>query len=136
MKDRYDYILIDCPPSLGFLSVNAIRASSHVMVPVEPSRFSLQGLERLMDIVRLIRDRLNHSVESRILVTMFDSRLQHSFQMMDLIKEKFSTIKKEHGADSIAGFSSARCTNEENYLFQKFIRAVIGTNNVDHCARL
>jgi predicted molibdopterin-dependent oxidoreductase YjgC len=52
------------------------------------------------------------------------------------IAEKLSTIKKAHGPDSIAGFSSARATNEENYLFQKFMRAVIGTNNVDHCARL
>lgn len=54
----------------------------------------------------------------------------------DLIARNFSAIKKEHGPDSIAGLASARCTNEENYLFQKFMRAVIGTNNVDHCARL
>ena len=45
-------------------------------------------------------------------------------------------VRDAHGADAVAGFSSARCTNEENYLFQKFMRAVIGTNNVDHCARL
>ena len=50
--------------------------------------------------------------------------------------EKLAAIKKKDGPDSIAGLSSARCTNEENYLFQKFMRAVIGTNNVDHCARL
>jgi predicted molibdopterin-dependent oxidoreductase YjgC len=52
------------------------------------------------------------------------------------IAKKLASIKKKHGPDSIAGFSSARVTNEENYLFQKFMRAVIGTNNVDHCARL
>jgi len=52
------------------------------------------------------------------------------------IADKLSAIKKKNGSDSIAGLASARCTNEENYLFQKFIRAVIGTNNVDHCARL
>jgi predicted molibdopterin-dependent oxidoreductase YjgC len=52
------------------------------------------------------------------------------------IAEKLTAIKQESGPDSIAGFSSARATNEENYLFQKFMRAVIGTNNVDHCARL
>jgi predicted molibdopterin-dependent oxidoreductase YjgC len=52
------------------------------------------------------------------------------------IAEKLSAIKKANGPDSIVGFSSARATNEENYLFQKFMRAVIGTNNVDHCARL
>ena len=54
----------------------------------------------------------------------------------DYIAHSLTAIKQAHGADSIAGLSSARCTNEENYLFQKFMRAVIGTNNVDHCARL
>lgn len=54
----------------------------------------------------------------------------------DFIIRKFNSIKEKHGAESLAGLSSARCTNEENYLFQKFMRAVIGTNNVDHCARL
>ena len=54
----------------------------------------------------------------------------------DFIARKLSSIKEDYGPDSIAGLSSARCTNEENYVFQKFMRAVIGTNNVDHCARL
>jgi len=53
-----------------------------------------------------------------------------------VIAKKFASIKKKHGPDAIGGLSSARCTNEENYLFQKVMRAVIGTNNVDHCARL
>ncbi|MDQ5986253.1 MAG: formate dehydrogenase (NADP+) alpha subunit [Syntrophus sp. SKADARSKE-3] len=57
-------------------------------------------------------------------------------EALDLIAERFAALKASHGADSLAGLSSARCTNEENYLFQKFLRAVIGTNNVDHCARL
>ncbi len=54
----------------------------------------------------------------------------------DLIASKINEIKKEHGSDSIAGLSSARATNEDNYLMQKMMRAVIGTNNIDHCARL
>jgi formate dehydrogenase major subunit len=53
-----------------------------------------------------------------------------------LIADKVMDIKEKYGADAFGGFSSARCTNEENYLFQKLFRAVIGTNNVDHCARL
>lgn len=57
-------------------------------------------------------------------------------EALDLIASKLKEIKERSGPDSIAGLSSARCTNEENYLFQKFMRAVIGTNNVDHCARL
>ncbi|MBI4778264.1 formate dehydrogenase subunit alpha [Candidatus Desantisbacteria bacterium] len=57
-------------------------------------------------------------------------------EALGLVAERFSQIRDKSGADSIAGISSARCTNEENFLFQKFMRAVIGTNNVDHCARL
>ncbi|MBU0652133.1 MAG: molybdopterin-dependent oxidoreductase, partial [Proteobacteria bacterium] len=55
---------------------------------------------------------------------------------LSLIAEKFSAIKASHGPDAIAGLASARCTNEDNYLMQKFMRAAIGTNNIDHCARL
>ncbi|MFZ7132680.1 MAG: formate dehydrogenase subunit alpha [Eubacteriales bacterium] len=57
-------------------------------------------------------------------------------EAISLIADRINKVKKEYGSDTIAGFSSARCTNEENYLFQKMMRAVIGTNNVDHCARL
>lgn len=57
-------------------------------------------------------------------------------EALDLIASRIKTIKSESGPDAIAGFSSARCTNEDNYLFQKLLRGVIGTNNVDHCARL
>ena len=88
----YDYILIDCPPSLGFLTVNALRASEEVIIPVETSRFSMQGVEHLLDIVKLIKDRLNHPVAGKILITMFDSRLRHSFAMLAKIKEKFSEM--------------------------------------------
>ncbi|BBB89776.1 putative formate dehydrogenase [Methylomusa anaerophila] len=56
-------------------------------------------------------------------------------EALDLVASKFSEIKKNHGGDALAALSSARCVNEENYLMQKFMRAVIGTNNIDHCAR-
>ncbi len=57
-------------------------------------------------------------------------------EALDLTAAKLTAIKVEHGADALVGFSSARCTNEDNYVFQKFMRAVLGTQNVDHCARL
>lgn len=57
-------------------------------------------------------------------------------EALDLVAEKLGAIKSEYGPNAIAGLTSAKCTNEENYLFQKLMRAVIGTNNVDHCARL
>lgn len=57
-------------------------------------------------------------------------------EALGFISDRLKSIKEEFGPDSIAAFSSARCTNEENYLLQKFMRAAIGTNNIDHCARL
>jgi len=88
-KGDYDYILIDCPPNLGILTINAIRATSEVIVPVEASRFSLEGLSQLADIINLVNERLNHSVNYSVLVTNFDSRLRHSFNMLDKIKSTF-----------------------------------------------
>jgi len=85
----YDYILIDCPPNLGLLTINAMRATDEVIIPVEASRFAIEGLTQLLDIINLVRDRLNHYVDYRILVTNFDSRLHHSFTMLDKIKKAF-----------------------------------------------
>src|SRR3989338_6727468 len=92
IKGLYDYILIDCPPSLGFLTVNSLRACDEVLIPVETSRFSMQGVEHLLDIVHLIRDRLNHPVEHRVLITMFDSRLRHSFAMLAKFRDRFAEV--------------------------------------------
>ena len=57
-------------------------------------------------------------------------------EALDFVAERLSSLRKQYGPDSIAGLSSARCTNEENYLFQKFMRAAIGSRHIDHCARL
>lgn len=92
LKDDYDYVIIDCPPSLGILTVNAIRVSDELIIPVETSRFSMQGVDHLMDIVNLVKDRLNHEVKCRVLITMFDSRLRHSFAMLSTFKDRFSEI--------------------------------------------
>ncbi len=92
IASRYDYILIDCAPSLGILTVNALRASSEVIIPVETSRFSIQGLEHIIDIIHLVRDRLNHPIEYRVLIAMFDSRLRHSFAMLQMFKDRFSQL--------------------------------------------
>ncbi len=92
LNGQYDFVLIDCPPSLGFLTINSLRASSEVIIPVETSRFSMQGVDHLMDIVNLIRERLNHPVAPKVLITMFDSRLRHSFSMLAKMKDKFSNM--------------------------------------------
>ena len=85
-KNNYDYILIDCPPNLGILTINAIRAANEIIIPVEASRFSLEGVSQLTSIINLVAERLNHNVEFKILVANFDSRLQHSFTMLEKIK--------------------------------------------------
>jgi hypothetical protein len=74
---------------LGLLTINAIRATDEIIVPVEASRFALEGLGQLIDIMSLIQDRLNHVVTYRVLVVNFDSRLRHSFTMLEKIKTTF-----------------------------------------------
>jgi len=90
-QGAYDFCLIDCPPNLGLLTVNAIRAAHQMIIPVEASRFSVDGVQRLVEIVDLIRDRLGHKVSYRVLVNNFDSRLRHSFNVLNQIKETFGS---------------------------------------------
>lgn len=89
LKSNYDYILIDCPPNLGILTINAIRAASEIIIPVEASRFSLEGVGQLTGIVNLVKERLSHNVDFRILVSNFDSRLRHSFKILEKIKTDY-----------------------------------------------
>lgn len=89
-KGAADYIIIDCPPNLGILTINAIRAAKEIIIPVEASRFSLEGVAHLLEIINLIEERLNHYLNYRILVTNFDSRLRHSFTILKKIKTVFS----------------------------------------------
>jgi len=88
-SSNYDYILIDCPPNLGILTINAIRAANEIIIPVEASRFSLEGLSQITSVVELVKERLEHNVDFRVLVTNFDSRLQHSFKMLDKIRNDY-----------------------------------------------
>lgn len=85
----YDYIIIDCPPNLGLLTINALRAASSAIIPVEASRFSVDGVDRVIEIIELICDRLNHKITYKVLVTIFDSRLRHSFEILKRIKNSF-----------------------------------------------
>ncbi|WP_024332678.1 ParA family protein [Gordonia hirsuta] len=90
VADRYDYILIDCQPSLGLLTVNALACADNVLIPMECEYFSLRGLALLTDTIDKVRDRLNPRLTlGGILVTMFDSRTLHSREVMARVVEVF-----------------------------------------------
>jgi chromosome partitioning protein len=90
LLDRYDYVLIDCQPSLGLLTVNALSCADTVVIPMECEYFSLRGLALLNDTIEKVRDRLNPRLKlGGILVTMFDARTLHSREVMARVVEVF-----------------------------------------------
>ncbi|PXW34154.1 ParA family protein [Nocardia sp. 348MFTsu5.1] len=90
LLDRYDYVLIDCQPSLGLLTVNALACADTVVIPMECEYFSLRGLALLNDTIDKVRDRLNPRLTlGGILVTMFDARTLHSREVMQRVVEVF-----------------------------------------------
>lgn len=90
LLDRYDYVLIDCQPSLGLLTVNALACADTVVIPMECEYFSLRGLALLSDTIDKVRDRLNPRLKlGGILVTMFDARTLHSREVMARVVEVF-----------------------------------------------
>ncbi|MFN8188032.1 MAG: AAA family ATPase [Gaiellales bacterium] len=92
-RHDYDFILIDTPPSLGLLTVNALTASDDVIVPVQCEYLSLRGLAQLQNTLEMIRENLNPSVSIRgILPTMFDGRLLHSREAVELLRESFGDL--------------------------------------------
>jgi chromosome partitioning protein len=89
----YDYILIDTPPSLGLLTINALVASNGVIVPVQCEYLSLRGLVQLENTLSMIRENLNPNVEIQgILPTMYDKRLLHSKEAVEILKENFGDL--------------------------------------------
>lgn len=92
IKDNYDFIFIDCPPSLGLLTVNALTASNTIIIPIQCEYFALVGLGQLMNTVRLIKKHLNPDIEIEgVLLTMKDNRSNLVAQVSEEIKKYFET---------------------------------------------
>ncbi len=90
LRSRYDYILIDCPPSLGLLTVNALTASDGVVIPLECEYFALRGMALLLDTVEKVRDRLNPDLRlDGIIPTMYDSRTLHGREVLERVRSGF-----------------------------------------------
>lgn len=90
LRDRYDYILIDCPPSLGLMTVNALTAADMVLIPIQAEFYALEGLSQLMKTVQAVKKRLNPELELLgILVTMYDGRTNLAVQVSEEVKKYF-----------------------------------------------
>lgn len=90
IKDRYDFIIIDCPPSLGLLTLNALTASDSVLIPVQAEYFALEGLGQLLNTIKLVRQHLNEDLDIEgVLVTMFDVRLRLANQVANELRRYF-----------------------------------------------
>ena len=90
VKYRYDFVLMDCPPSLGLLTINALTAASSVLVPIQCEFYALEGLSQLMRTVGLVQKNLNPSLQLEgVVLTMFDARTNLSIQVVDEVKNHF-----------------------------------------------
>ncbi|WP_242221990.1 sporulation initiation inhibitor protein Soj [Bacillus cereus group sp. BfR-BA-01380] len=90
IRDEYDYIIIDCPPSLGLLTINALTAADSVIIPVQCEYYALEGLSQLLNTVRLVQKHLNKNLAIQgVLLTMLDARTNLGLQVIDEVKKYF-----------------------------------------------
>lgn len=93
IRDDYDYIIIDCSPSLGLITVNALTAADSVIIPVQAEYFALEGISKLMNTIRIIKSRLNPSLQIEgFLLTMYDARLRLANQIYEELKSYFGDM--------------------------------------------
>ena len=129
IKDEYDFIIIDCSPSLGLITVNALTASDSVIIPVQSEYFALEGLGKLLNTIRIVQTRLNTNLSIEgILITMYDARLRLAKQVVEDVRTHFKSMVFEtliyrntklseapsHGESII--MYDATCVGATNYL--------------------
>lgn len=90
IKDEYDYIIIDCPPSLGLLTINSLTASDSVIIPIQCEFYALEGVGQLMNTIQLVKKNLNPSLEIQgVVMSMFDGRTNLSIEVVEEVKKYF-----------------------------------------------
>ena len=90
IRDKYDFIIIDCPPSLGLLTINSLTAADTILVPIQCEYYALEGLSQLVNTVKLVQKHLNPSLDVEgVVLTMFDARTNLSIQVVEEVKKYF-----------------------------------------------
>jgi chromosome partitioning protein len=92
LEKSYDFALIDCPPNVGILTFNALRAAEEVIIPLETSFFSMHGVAKLLETIALLEDRIGHSLKIRILPTLFDGRTRFAKRALAEIREAYKDL--------------------------------------------
>jgi hypothetical protein len=91
-EDAYEYVLIDCPPNVGLLTFNALRAASEVIITLETSRFAIHGVEKLLETIALLTERIGHELSVRVLTTLYDGRTRFARSTLAEIREIFKDM--------------------------------------------
>jgi len=131
LKDDYDFILIDCSPSLGLITVNALTAADSVIIPVQGEYFALEGLGKLLNTIKIIQNRLNPSLEIEgFLLTMYDSRLNYSNQVYDEVKRHFQDMVFETVIQRNVKLSEASSYGKPVLLYDASSRGAINHMNL------
>ena len=140
IKDEYDYILIDCSPSLGLITVNSLTAADSVIIPVQCEYFALEGISKLLNTIKIVKAKLNPALEIEgFLLTMYDSRLKLANQIYDEVKRHFQELvfktviqrnvklseSQSHGIPVI--LYEADSTGSKNHL--RLAKEIISRNN-------
>ncbi len=92
LSTHYDYVLTDCPPNVGLLTFNALRAAREIIIPLETSFFAIDGVQKLLETVALLSDRIGHDLSVRILPTLYDGRTRYARQTLGDIRELFKDL--------------------------------------------
>lgn len=144
-NELYDYILIDCPPSVGLLSINALRAANQVLAPVETSLFALEGVTQLMQIVQLLREKYLYALPIKVLPTMFDHHTRFGQTILQQIRHQLDVglcgvqIRHTVRAREAAYFGQSlhdyapQATATEDY--RRLAQEILETPGTDHMTR-
>lgn len=92
VAERYDWCLIDCPPNVGVLTFNALRAAREVIVPLETSDFAIHGVQKLLETIALLTERIGHPLQVRILPTLYDGRTRYARETLAEIRSRFGEL--------------------------------------------